>query len=807
MSPFITLLTAIKKLLAFKVDRDEFRDVIRDTKKDIEGIKNDIEDTKREIKDIVEEVEGNIAQSDWNQNDESAPDYVKNRPFYTYIAELSTDEITGDYESDGINRIEYDTTKISPYWNDGQPVIVTWNGVEYPLTIRYDIYGSMPGVGNFSLYYPGAENTGEPFVIYISSKDRFQVCVSESQTATWKITIPGVTEVVDVPIPEKYLPEGIMESIAAAQTAASNAQATAETAQTTSDSKMDKVNSVGTGSFSMNRQSNSFVGDNSFTAGVGTIANHMGEQAIGRFNAYTENSKTEGGFEDFSQKIRSSGYVYYSESYSYDSSTSTFTLIEPALVQWISVPTNVYCIIDSTSTSVQGGRSGSNLVYVETNKNYSASYRTIIGKKRILIDTASEYGNYACVVGNGTSDSERSNAHTLDWEGNAWYQGEVYVGGTSQKDGERLLKASDLPDIKGSVGTHSMIQNDIESNYAYGDYSSAEGIGSVSSRKGEHIEGSYNIYETPIDTYVEKQASEAHNLTILPSNSVWVSKSYTFDETTGLFTLYSPTTDLIQDLNFSDYFVFHRTGTSTDYSNCGQIFKFENFFSNLTSNNVQAYVITALHNSKVRGKYAHIVGNGTSDDNRSNAHTLDWDGNAWYAGTLRVGGTSYDDAKEVALKEDIPQGGSGGSPMRIIANLTLSEDVDKVIIDSDLDGNPLSLERAVIVTKTRNYNDVSEKFTFCLNDGWSTTDPYVSAVNVSAKSSEDWTRANHFVIETGHSNNGDGMALVYQPLSNLTSSGVVNSAYKSTHAEIRSLVFHGKFAAGCSFYVMGKDKV
>lgn len=33
-----------------------------------------------------------------------------------------------------------------------------------------------------------------------------------------------------------------------------------------------------------------------------------------------------------------------------------------------------------------------------------------------------------------------------------------------------------------------------------------------------------------------------------------------------------------------------------------------------------------------RGKYAHIVGNGTSDIARSNAHTLDWDGNAWYAG-------------------------------------------------------------------------------------------------------------------------------------------------------------------------------
>ena len=33
-------------------------------------------------------------------------------------------------------------------------------------------------------------------------------------------------------------------------------------------------------------------------------------------------------------------------------------------------------------------------------------------------------------------------------------------------------------------------------------------------------------------------------------------------------------------------------------------------------------------------KYAHIVGNGTSDTARSNAHTVDWEGNAWYAGTV-----------------------------------------------------------------------------------------------------------------------------------------------------------------------------
>lgn len=38
-------------------------------------------------------------------------------------------------------------------------------------------------------------------------------------------------------------------------------------------------------------------------------------------------------------------------------------------------------------------------------------------------------------------------------------------------------------------------------------------------------------------------------------------------------------------------------------------------------------------------KYIHIAGNGTFD-NRSNAYTLDWDGNAWYTGDVYVGSTS-----------------------------------------------------------------------------------------------------------------------------------------------------------------------
>lgn len=48
--------------------------------------------------------------------------------------------------------------------------------------------------------------------------------------------------------------------------------------------------------------------------------------------------------------------------------------------------------------------------------------------------------------------------------------------------------------------------------------------------------------------------------------------------------------------------------------------------------------------------YAHIVGNGDDNNHRSNAHTLDWNGNAWYAGELRVGGTSYKNGSKLATE-------------------------------------------------------------------------------------------------------------------------------------------------------------
>lgn len=67
--------------------------------------------------------------------------------------------------------------------------------------------------------------------------------------------------------------------------------------------------------------------------------------------------------------------------------------------------------------------------------------------------------------------------------------------------------------------------------------------------------------------------------------------------------------------------------------------------------------------SKERGDYTLIVGNGTSDTARSNAHTLDWKGTGWFAGGLKIGGTwqGDSDAVDVLTTADVSPVATSGS--------------------------------------------------------------------------------------------------------------------------------------------------
>ena len=92
----------------------------------------------------------------------------------------------------------------------------------------------------------------------------------------------------------------------------------------------------------------------------------------------------------------------------------------------------------------------------------SAKHQHVQGK----FNKEDSAGTYAHIVGNGTgaSTSSRSNAHTLDWEGNAWYAGDIYVGGISQNDSDAskvitkadqqwtlLYDSGEIPEIVNSI--------------------------------------------------------------------------------------------------------------------------------------------------------------------------------------------------------------------------------------------------------------------------------------------------------------------------------------------------------------------
>lgn len=71
------------------------------------------------------------------------------------------------------------------------------------------------------------------------------------------------------------------------------------------------------------------------------------------------------------------------------------------------------------------------------------------------------------------------------------------------------------------------------------------------------------------------------------------------------------------------------------------------------------------NNQHVQGKYniadttsAHIVGNGSDSSNRSNAHTLDWNGNAWFAGDVYTGSTSGTNKDDGSVKLPVVYSGT-----------------------------------------------------------------------------------------------------------------------------------------------------
>ena len=139
-------------------------------------------------------------QPDWNQNDETQPDFVKNRPFYTKTADtvLVEDSTVSFAENSGVYMAEFQTTFVPTV---GETYKVYWDGSAYECTCVN--FNNMLTIGN--LYIAGAgSDTGEPFSMFFIGGGIMIYTLNTSSYHTFSIR-GLVTEVVKVD--EKYLPE------------------------------------------------------------------------------------------------------------------------------------------------------------------------------------------------------------------------------------------------------------------------------------------------------------------------------------------------------------------------------------------------------------------------------------------------------------------------------------------------------------------------------------------------------------------------------------------------------------------------
>ena len=169
---------------------------------------------------------------------------------------------------------------------------------------------------------------------------------------------------------------------------------------------------------------------------------------------------------------------------------------------------------------------------------------------------------------------------------------------TVGKNVEGIVHTIDGVEVTAGIGAE--IFNNYKYNIATGNYSHAEGCDTKAVGGYSHAEGYFTTASGNI----------AHTEGEYTIASGWASHA----EGSGVN---------------ADGWFSHAEGEATKTT--GQGSHAEGFYT-LASSDYQ-HVQGKYNIEDTDDKYAHIVGNGEAN-NRSNAHTVDWDGNGWFAGNV-----------------------------------------------------------------------------------------------------------------------------------------------------------------------------
>ena len=276
--------------------------------------------------------------------------------------------------------------------------------------------------------------------------------------------------------------------------------------------------------------------------------------------------------------------------------------------------------------------------------------------------TASDYiKNKPTITAQVQSDWNQTDTTAKDYiknKPNISEQGEQVQADWNQTNTTAKDYIKNKPTIIGKLGTNSgEVFNNYSDNAANGFYSHAEGTTTTASGSGSHAEGTqttasgdhshaegWKTKATNDSCHAEGSSTEATGyVSHAEGSNTKASEQYSHAEGTytramgkyshaeGGNTLalgqWSHAEGSYSEANGKRS---HAEGWSTEAN--GEASHAEGMATKASSK--YQHVEGKNNIEDTAEKYAHIVGNGTSDASRSNAHTLDWSGNAWYAGTV-----------------------------------------------------------------------------------------------------------------------------------------------------------------------------
>ena len=388
-----------------------------------------------------------LPQPDWEQNDTTAKDYIRNRPFFVYTENWAPLTIDNYYSSGlSIEAFKIDGTEYRDFsiTTEGPATIYTVGVYTITIITRYDIISCDPQCSSLLFWYPHdvINQIEEKFI-----PDKNGNVLNGSSRGSLRM-VYAAEEDDSYTIGSYSFAEGN-------NTKASGNASHAEGNKTTasgwySHAEGDETMASGGASHAEGDETTA-SGGASHAEGNGTTASGQASHAGGRYN------------------------VADSSEYSYDLTTMELYVNKSATDY--SFGTDITIDLDSGKCLLRNKKplspvAGFKDCYIQAkdesvaywvlsskqNPNNSSSIICQVVKVNVGKSNQPSYMHYATIIGNGTSDYTRSNAYTLDWDGNAWFAGDVYVGstsGTNKDDGSKKLATEAYVDERACVLTSS----------------------------------------------------------------------------------------------------------------------------------------------------------------------------------------------------------------------------------------------------------------------------------------------------------------------------------------------------------------